>query len=222
MATGARPLHARIAGAACGHGAVRIGRVRARAKRGPDGRSAAREAECTCSQWMRVGCMAEGAQGGRCAWREGRVATHRVAAVVGFSARRYWEERYTRYVSGLRLSSSRGSWLHPRRASRQAARARGSAPGRARPSHVCPLGPSAPASRSPPLRDPEAFDWYQRYSGLKELIAQYIKKSDKILNVGAGNSRASRPPAAARLPPPRALRPIALCALAARPRRAQD
>ena len=38
-------------------------------------------------------------------------------------------------------------------------------------------------------RDPEPFDWFQRYSGIKELVGQYLKKSDKILNVGAGNSR---------------------------------
>ncbi len=38
-------------------------------------------------------------------------------------------------------------------------------------------------------KDPEPFDWYQRYSGLKELINQYFKKADAILNVGAGNSR---------------------------------
>ena len=38
-------------------------------------------------------------------------------------------------------------------------------------------------------RDPEPFDWYQRYAGLKELINQYVKKHDNILNVGAGNSR---------------------------------
>ena len=40
-------------------------------------------------------------------------------------------------------------------------------------------------------KDPEPFDWYQRYSGLKDLIAQYVKKTDHILNVGCGNSRLS-------------------------------
>lgn len=38
-------------------------------------------------------------------------------------------------------------------------------------------------------KDPEPFDWYQRYTGVKDLIAQYVKKEDNILNVGAGNSR---------------------------------
>lgn len=38
-------------------------------------------------------------------------------------------------------------------------------------------------------RDPEPFDWYQRYSGLKDLIGQYIKKTDHMLMAGCGNSR---------------------------------
>mmetsp|Transcript_12368 Transcript_12368/g.24539 ORF Transcript_12368/g.24539 Transcript_12368/m.24539 type:complete len:209 (+) Transcript_12368:39-665(+) len=40
-------------------------------------------------------------------------------------------------------------------------------------------------------KDPEPFDWYQRYSGLRDLIAQYIQKDDNILMAGAGNSRLS-------------------------------
>ena len=40
-------------------------------------------------------------------------------------------------------------------------------------------------------KDPEPFDWYQRYSGVKDLIAQYVKKTDHILNIGCGNSRLS-------------------------------
>lgn len=40
-------------------------------------------------------------------------------------------------------------------------------------------------------KDPEPFDWYQRYSGIKDLIAQYVKKSDNILMGGCGNSRLS-------------------------------
>lgn len=40
-------------------------------------------------------------------------------------------------------------------------------------------------------RDPEPFDWYQRYHGLKEIIAKLVKSDDKILNIGAGNSRLS-------------------------------
>lgn len=40
-------------------------------------------------------------------------------------------------------------------------------------------------------KDPEPFDWYQRFSGIKDLIAQYIRKEDSILMSGAGNSRLS-------------------------------
>eukprot|EP01017_Pseudomicrothorax_dubius_P000311 TRINITY_DN0_c1537_g1_i1.p1 TRINITY_DN0_c1537_g1~~TRINITY_DN0_c1537_g1_i1.p1 ORF type:complete len:223 (+),score=60.38 TRINITY_DN0_c1537_g1_i1:46-714(+) len=39
--------------------------------------------------------------------------------------------------------------------------------------------------------DPEPFDWYQRYSGVKDIVTQYITAESKILNVGAGNSRMS-------------------------------
>ena len=38
-------------------------------------------------------------------------------------------------------------------------------------------------------RDPEPFDWYQRYSGIKDLIGQYVKKTDHVLMSGCGNSR---------------------------------
>ena len=38
-------------------------------------------------------------------------------------------------------------------------------------------------------RRPEPFDWYQVYSGIKEIISQYMTKNDKILNLGCGNSR---------------------------------
>ena len=38
-------------------------------------------------------------------------------------------------------------------------------------------------------RDPEPFDWYQRYNGVKDLIHQYIKEHDHILMLGCGNSR---------------------------------
>ena len=41
-------------------------------------------------------------------------------------------------------------------------------------------------------RDPEPFDWYQRYSGLKDLVGQYLKKSDHIMMSGCGNSRTWR------------------------------
>ena len=40
-------------------------------------------------------------------------------------------------------------------------------------------------------RDPEPFDWYQRYSGISELLNKYVKKDDNILLAGAGNSRLS-------------------------------
>ena len=40
-------------------------------------------------------------------------------------------------------------------------------------------------------RRPEPFDWYQVYSGIKDIISQYMTKSDKILNIGCGNSRLS-------------------------------
>jgi ubiquinone/menaquinone biosynthesis C-methylase UbiE len=38
-------------------------------------------------------------------------------------------------------------------------------------------------------KDPEPFDWYQRYSGIKEKLRSYIKESDHILQLGCGNSR---------------------------------
>ena len=38
-------------------------------------------------------------------------------------------------------------------------------------------------------KDKEPFDWYQRYSGIKDIITQYVQPSFSILNVGAGNSR---------------------------------
>mmetsp|Transcript_316 Transcript_316/g.742 ORF Transcript_316/g.742 Transcript_316/m.742 type:complete len:210 (-) Transcript_316:348-977(-) len=39
-------------------------------------------------------------------------------------------------------------------------------------------------------KDPEAFDWYQRYSGLKDkLRGAGVKEGDNILNIGCGNSR---------------------------------
>ena len=38
------------------------------------------------------------------------------------------------------------------------------------------------------IRDTDAFDWYQRYAGVKDIITQYITPSHQILNVGCGNS----------------------------------
>jgi len=40
-------------------------------------------------------------------------------------------------------------------------------------------------------RDPEPFDWYQRWAGLKDRIAQYVKPAHSIMMLGAGNSRLS-------------------------------
>ena len=40
-------------------------------------------------------------------------------------------------------------------------------------------------------KDPEPFDWYQRYSGVKDLVQQYVKRTDHILMLGSGNSRLS-------------------------------
>jgi len=37
----------------------------------------------------------------------------------------------------------------------------------------------------------EPFDWYQRYGGLKHILAKHVKHADRILMVGAGNSRLS-------------------------------
>merc|ERR1711957_1005380 len=37
-------------------------------------------------------------------------------------------------------------------------------------------------------KDKEPFDWYQRYSGIKDIITQYVTPSFQILNVGCGNS----------------------------------
>ena len=38
-------------------------------------------------------------------------------------------------------------------------------------------------------KDKEQFDWYQRYSALKEIITQYVAPSFQILMLGCGNSR---------------------------------
>lgn len=40
-------------------------------------------------------------------------------------------------------------------------------------------------------RDPEPFDWYQRYGGVKDIVSEYVKKDDNILMLGCGNSSAS-------------------------------
>ena len=40
-------------------------------------------------------------------------------------------------------------------------------------------------------RDAEPFDWYQRWSGIKEFITQYVLPTHQVLHVGSGNSRLS-------------------------------
>jgi len=37
--------------------------------------------------------------------------------------------------------------------------------------------------------EPEPFDWYQRYQGLRDCLTQNIKLGDKILDIGCGTSR---------------------------------
>jgi len=37
-------------------------------------------------------------------------------------------------------------------------------------------------------KDPEPFDWYQRYSGIKDKLRSYTKENDHILQLGCGNS----------------------------------
>ena len=41
-------------------------------------------------------------------------------------------------------------------------------------------------------KDNGAFDWYQRYSGLKEIFAEHILKTDKILVAGCGQANMTR------------------------------
>lgn len=38
-------------------------------------------------------------------------------------------------------------------------------------------------------REPDPFDWYQKYAGIRDCITQHVKPADKILNIGCGNSR---------------------------------
>ena len=38
-------------------------------------------------------------------------------------------------------------------------------------------------------KDKEPFDWYQRWSGIKDVVTQFIQPNHQILNVGAGSSR---------------------------------
>ncbi|CAK9093673.1 eEF1A lysine and N-terminal methyltransferase (eEF1A-KNMT) (Methyltransferase-like protein 13) [Includes: eEF1A lysine methyltransferase [Durusdinium trenchii] len=40
-------------------------------------------------------------------------------------------------------------------------------------------------------RDPEPFDWYQRWAGLKDTFTEFAQPSHAILMLGCGNSRLS-------------------------------
>jgi ubiquinone/menaquinone biosynthesis C-methylase UbiE len=40
-------------------------------------------------------------------------------------------------------------------------------------------------------RDPEPFDWYQRWAGLKDVLMEYVQTNHQILMLGCGNSRLS-------------------------------
>ena len=40
-------------------------------------------------------------------------------------------------------------------------------------------------------RDAEPFDWYQRWPGIKDTLAEFIQPQNAILMLGAGNSRLS-------------------------------
>mmetsp|Transcript_58338 Transcript_58338/g.162584 ORF Transcript_58338/g.162584 Transcript_58338/m.162584 type:complete len:212 (+) Transcript_58338:89-724(+) len=40
-------------------------------------------------------------------------------------------------------------------------------------------------------RDPEPFDWYQRWAGLKDTFLEFVQPAHSILMLGSGNSRLS-------------------------------
>ncbi|EAS02154.2 kinase domain protein (macronuclear) [Tetrahymena thermophila SB210] len=40
-------------------------------------------------------------------------------------------------------------------------------------------------------KEPEPFDWYQRFSGIRDHVIPHINPESKILNVGSGSSRLS-------------------------------
>lgn len=35
----------------------------------------------------------------------------------------------------------------------------------------------------------EQFDWYQKWTGIKDVVTQYVSLNDKVLHVGCGNSK---------------------------------
>lgn len=40
-------------------------------------------------------------------------------------------------------------------------------------------------------RDPEPFDWYQRWSGVRDVLLPFLEEKSQILVIGCGNSRLS-------------------------------
>lgn len=40
-------------------------------------------------------------------------------------------------------------------------------------------------------RDPDTFDWYQRWNGVKDVVSDFVSPGNKLLNIGCGNSRMS-------------------------------
>jgi hypothetical protein len=84
----------------------------------------------------------------------------------------YWDERYTRYVKLPVTDLDCRLRLFP-------------------PAFVTEMWDFSCVCMWVSRSDPEPFDWYQRYSGLKDLLGQYVKKSDHILMSGCGNSRTS-------------------------------
>ena len=40
-------------------------------------------------------------------------------------------------------------------------------------------------------KDKEPFDWYQHYTGVRDMVTQYLKPDKSILVIGCGNSKFS-------------------------------
>ena len=38
-------------------------------------------------------------------------------------------------------------------------------------------------------KTPDQFDWYQKFSGIRDIVTQFVKPNDVILQIGCGNSR---------------------------------
>ena len=112
----------------------------------------------------------------------------------------YWDERYTKCVARARVcvhsvSCSAHSALWQIWLGRACAAQRGRLRSPPLPHSLLKTHSSTPHPSSfrhrASCRDPEAFDWYQRYAGIKEQLTVYAEKTDRILNLGCGNSRAS-------------------------------